>query len=197
MYAAISPIDAAATYGSAPLRMVPGITRTVLARRLPYWWSMTAQAPPTYDVFLVLSPFRDNVAEFTILSRPLADVHRRHVHDAEGFYCPDIDTALVALRFMPRVVERWGSSLIHLFAGRAGLPMVIPDELEPEQRRSFFLDHLSRYTTYVQHYPRRDDSEPLIQRVVMALAEHISQTPRENARYFFPNDELPVYRRAG
>src|SRR5215207_7683970 len=91
----------------------------------------------SHDVYLVLHPFADNVREFRILVRPLGDMDQRYLEGAEGFYRGDLDTALLVLRF----------------CGRSGLPMVIPSRLDAAQRRAFFLEHLSGYTTYVQLYP--------------------------------------------
>jgi hypothetical protein len=145
----------------------------------------------SHDVYLVLHPFTDHVPEFRVLLRALSDLDAPHLAGAEGFYRPDIDTALVVLRFSLRAHRRLGDSLVELLAGRAGLPMVIPDRLGPDARRRFFLDHVSRYTTYVQLYPCATDPLPLAERVAAHLAEHASA---DDAVYFDPA-ELPLANR--
>ncbi len=148
----------------------------------------------TYDVFLVLHPFLDNIREFTVLSRPLGDLQRRYLGGADAYYCEKIDTALIALRFPKRVEERWGAQLIHLLAARPGLPMVIPGTLSNAERRAFFLQHLTRYTTYLQHYPHRNESTPLVERAILNLADHLKSTPRPAKDcYFNVARKLPLY----
>src|SRR5262249_33935983 len=98
-----------------------------------------------------------------------------------------IDTSLIVLRFTLRAHRRLGDGLIEMLAGRSGLPMVIPDRLDPSARRAFFLDHVSLYTTYVQLYPGADP-EPLAERVAMRLAEHAC--PEGDAG--FDTGRLPV-----
>lgn len=153
-----------------------------------------AKSRDTYDVFLVLHPFVDNIREFQVLVRPLADLQRRYLAGADTYYCRKIDTALVALRFPTRVEERWGRRLIHLLAARPGLPMVIPRTLSVTERREFFLQHLTRYTTYLQHYPHRDETMPLVERAVLNLADHLRGSPRPASDcYFNVARHLPLY----
>jgi hypothetical protein len=158
---------------------------------------VSAAAEPTYDVFLVMHPFRDNVAEFQILVRPLASVEEhRHLVGAEGYYARCIDTALLALRFPERMVQRWGSRTILVLAGRTGLPMVVPSELAPAQRRHFFLDHLTRYRVYVQQYPDRNDHSSLAVRTLQNLAEHVAAMPPPSRdTHFDAARELPLHGR--
>lgn len=153
-----------------------------------------AKSRHTYDVFLVLHPFRDNVREFQVLVRPLADLQRRYLAGADAYYCHKIDTALIALRFPQRVEERWGRRLIHLLAARPGLPMVIPRTLSNAERRGFFLQHVTRYTTYLQHYPHRDESMPLVERAVLNLADHLREAPPPASDcYFNVAENLPLH----
>src|SRR5262245_58444972 len=121
----------------------------------------------SHDVYLVLHPFAGNVREFRILTRPLGDLDLRYLAGAEGYYRDDLDVALVVLRFTQRAYERLGDKLVGLFCGRSGLPMVIPDRLDATQRRSFFLEHLSGYTMYVQLYPGDHEPLPLAERVLV------------------------------
>jgi hypothetical protein len=132
---------------------------------------------PTFDVFLVLHPFRDNVAEFQIMLRPVCDLRRKQLVGADGFYRPRIDTALLVLRFSPGLLDYWGDKIITLFASRCGLPMVVPAELSPRERRRFFLEHLSRYDTYVQQYWDPHEALPLPVRVLEHLREHLDDDP--------------------
>lgn len=148
----------------------------------------------SFDVFLVLHPFRANIREFQILMRPLGDLETAYLRGAEGFYAHRIDTALVVLRFSERAIERLGERMIALFAGRSGLPMVVPDKLTADQRRAFFLEHLTGYNTYVQHYAARDEEYPLLERVVVSLAEHVQGLPASPGSHLFDiESELPVY----
>jgi hypothetical protein len=151
---------------------------------------------PTYDIFLVLHPFRDNVAEFQILMRPLSDLGRTHLVGCDGFYSPRIDTALLVLRFPADLVDHWGEKILKLFAGRTGLPMVIPSELSAEARRRFFLEHVSGYDTYVQQYWAPDEPLPLPVRVLEHLREHVDTLPAPAQGTFFDvRASLPVHGR--
>jgi len=150
----------------------------------------------TYDLFLVMHPFRDNVAEFQILVRPLAALEERHLIGAEGYYARCIDTALLVLRFPEKMVQRWGSKVMLVLAGRTGLPMVAPSELAPPQRRQFFLEHLTRYRVYVQQYPDRNDRTPLAVRTLASLSEHVSaMPPPPRDAWFDAARELPLHGR--
>lgn len=150
----------------------------------------------TYDVFLVLHPFRENVAEFRILVRPLSELGRKHIVGAEGFYDGSIDTALLVLRFPEELVEHWGPTIINTFAKRTGLPMVIPSELSPRSRRQFFLEHVSRYDTYVQQYWDETETTALPVRVLEHLEEHVAGlAPPSRSQYFDARAVLPVHGR--
>jgi hypothetical protein len=126
----------------------------------------------SHDVYLVCHPFATCVGEFRVLLHALGDLDAHHLAGAEGFYRPDIDTALVVLRFTLRAHRRLGDGLLEMLAGRAGVPMVVPDRLDADERRSFFLDHVSRYSTYVQLYPGTGEAVPLAELVAVRLAEH-------------------------
>jgi hypothetical protein len=146
----------------------------------------------SYDVYLVCHPFAKHVTSYRSLLHGLGDLDGHHLAGAEGFYRPDLDTALIVLRFTLRAHRRLGDGLIEMLSGRAGLPMVIPDRLDPTTRRNFFLDHVSRYTTYVQLYPGPDPL-PLAERVAVRLAEHASGGGEST----FDTMQLPVIDRAG
>jgi hypothetical protein len=146
----------------------------------------------SFDVYLVLHPFRESVREFQILVRPLADLDATCLSGAEGFYRPSIDTALVALRFSDATVARIGEEMALVVAARCGLPMVVPDRLSPDDRRAFFLSHLSRYTTYLQLYQSAFEPAGLAERVIGALAEHLTTAAPTRARPFDPHAELPL-----
>ena len=149
----------------------------------------------TYDLFLVLHPFRDNVTEFQIMVRPLASLEHHQLLGAEGYYARRIDTALLVLRFPRRLVVHRGAPAIHALVGRTGLPMVVPDELGPAQRRRFFLDHLTGYRVYVQQYPDRDDHCSLAVRTIGCLAEHAAaMPPPSHDVHFNAARELPLFR---
>src|SRR5690349_13406038 len=107
----------------------------------------------SHDVYLVCHPFATMVGEFRSLLHALGDLDAHHLAGAEGFYRGDLDTALIVLRFTLRAHRRLGDGLIEMLAGRSGIPLVVPDRLDADARRAFFLDHLSGYTTYVQLYP--------------------------------------------
>lgn len=150
---------------------------------------------PTYDVYLLLNPFRGNVREFCILTRVLADLDGIYLQAAEGFYAPVIDSALVVLCFSGRARRRLGAKLIHLFAGRTGLPMVAPEALSAEDSQRFLVDHMSRYDTYVQQYAAVDEPVGLVERTILHLAEHVAPLPRagtERDYNFDLGDEVPL-----
>ena len=149
----------------------------------------------TYDVYLLLNPFRSNVREFCILTHVLADLEGVYLDSAEGYYAPDIDSALVVLCFSDRARRRLGPSMIHQFAGRSGLPMVAPEALSSEVAQRFLVDHMSRYDTYVQQYAASDEPVSLVERTILHLAEHVGPLPRagtESDCNFDLDDELPL-----
>ena len=131
-----------------------------------------------YDVILVLHPFRNNVREFQILVRPLAVLDSEYLVGTEGLFNPKTDTALIVLRFSEEAVKRLGAYTVHLFAGRSGLPMIIPAKLTPEERRKFFIEHLTAsYNVYVQLYPASDEPGSLVERSLTTLCGHIETLP--------------------
>lgn len=132
----------------------------------------------SYDVYLVLSPFCDNVREFRILFRALHDLEGRHLLGADGYHCPESDTALVAVRFAGQAARMLGHDVVDASIARTGLPMVVPRRLGDEQRRRFHEEHLPRYTTYVQAYPQRPVQEPIFDRLLLSLAQHLASGRR-------------------
>lgn len=150
----------------------------------------------TYDVILVLHPFRTHVREHETLCRALRDLDAHYLLGAEGFHQAQIDTALVVLRFSARAADRLGGRFLQLFARRCGLPMIVPAELDAETRRKFFLGHLSRYTTYVQQYCSKREGAGVAERVVATLGEHVSHLPApERRERFDPYAALPISER--
>jgi hypothetical protein len=147
----------------------------------------------SFDVYLVLHPFRDNAREFQILVRPLADLDAACLAGAEGFYRPSIDTALVALRFSEEAIARIGERMALGVASRCGLPLIVPDRLSHEERRHFFLTHLSHYSTYLQLYQSAHEHAGLAERVIGALTEHLAALPHAPPRPFAPDAELPLH----
>jgi hypothetical protein len=90
--------------------------------------------------------------------------------------------------------ERLGVRGVQSTISRTGLPMVVPATLSPQDARRFFVDHLGRYDTYVQQYPRA--SEPgLVERIVRQLGEQVAQRPRAGTESDYDFDlrgEVPV-----
>jgi hypothetical protein len=149
----------------------------------------------SYDVYLVLHPFRANVREFQILTRPLGDLDALYLDACEGFYAPEVDVALAVLCFSQRARARLGPKLIHQFAGRSGLPMVVPEQLPTELQHQFLIEHMEIYTTYVQQYASKAETMPLVERTIVRLAEHLDPLPRprtETELLFDVEAELPV-----
>jgi hypothetical protein len=131
------------------------------------------EAAPTYDVFLVLHPFREVVPELKILMRPVMHLEAHHLVGAEGYYAAATDAALINLRFHRDRADRIGHGSVVAMLGELGLPAFAPEELSDEEKHSFFLDHLAAYSTYVQHYAVHEaDGPPLFDRVIDSLAEH-------------------------
>ena len=132
----------------------------------------------SYDVILVLHPFRNNVQEFQILARPLAVLDGEYLIGTEGLFNPKTDTTLIVLRFSEDAAKRLGPYTIHLFAGRSGLPMIVPAKLTPAQRRKFFIEHLTAsYNVYVQLYPVAKEPGSLVDRALNTLSGHIETLP--------------------
>ena len=132
----------------------------------------------TYDVILVLHPFRNNVEEFRVIAQPLGELDRQYLTGTEGLFNPKTNTALIVLSFSDEATRRLGAPTVHLFAGRAGLPMIIPTKLTPLQRRRFFIEHLTAsYNVYVQTYPSSDEPGSLVDRTLVNLSGHVETLP--------------------
>lgn len=154
-----------------------------------------ATEPNGTDVYVLLSPFRENVREFCILTRVLADLDAEQLDAAEGFYAPDVDAALVGLCFADGVRRRLGPRGIQETVARTGLPMVIPATLSPADAHRFFGEHLSRYDTYVQQYPNLGEPLCLVERIVRRLGEQTALRPRagtESDYLFDLRGEVPL-----
>jgi hypothetical protein len=148
----------------------------------------------SYDIYLVLHPLRDSVPEFQVLLRPLEPLGGDYLLGVDGYYNPETDTALMALRFAQQTVDRLGSLALHLYTSRSGLPMVIPARLSATARRRFFIEHLSEYCIYLQQYPAAGEDMSLIARSVNALVNHIEPLPRPAVmRAFDPSSDLPLF----
>jgi hypothetical protein len=148
----------------------------------------------SYDIYLVLHPLRDSVLEFQVLLRPLEPLGGDYLLGVDAYYNPETDTALMALRFSQRTLDRLGSLALHLYTGRSGLPMVIPARLSATERRRFFIGHLSEYVIYLQQYPAANEDVPLIARSLNALIHHIEPLPRpEVLRAFDAGRDLPIF----
>ena len=149
----------------------------------------------SYDVILVLHPFRDNVREFQVLARPLEVLDAEYLLGTEGLFNPKTDTALIVLRFSEEAAKRFGPYTIHLFAGRSGLPMIVPAKLSPLERRKFFLEHLTAsYSVYVQLYPCADEPGSLVERTLGTLSGHIEMLPYiEPPRDFDIEHSMPLF----
>lgn len=144
----------------------------------------------SYDVILVLHPFRNNVREFQILVRPLEALDEEYLLGTEGLFNPKTDTALIVLRFSEEAAKRLGAYTIHLFASRSGLPMIVPARLEPEQRRRFFIEHLTpSYNVYAQLYPSADEPASLVERAIDTLTGHLETVP-----YIEPSPSFDIQR---
>jgi len=125
----------------------------------------------TYDIYLLMRPFRELVSELRHLLEPLHGLEERLAVGAEGYYAPRLDTALLAIRFDRAQAARLGQKRLRSLVASVGLPIITPETLSFEHRCQFFLEHLANYTTYVQQY--RSCGEPsLIDRVVADLADH-------------------------
>jgi hypothetical protein len=103
----------------------------------------------TYDVYLVLQRFRDNVDRYRALVEALRPVGPEYLPAAEGFYQASTDCALVALCFSSHAVAHLGEDSLHLLAHRSRLPMIVPACLASAERRRFFREQLCEYEVQV------------------------------------------------
>jgi hypothetical protein len=134
---------------------------------------MTRDQERTYDIYLLMRRFRAEAMAYRAQVRPLAPLEFGYLSSAEGFYSPRLGSALLGLRLDERAVARMGHDSLTWLLERCDLRYVIPARLVPDQRRRFYLEHLTRYTTYVQQYPDRQESVPLLERVLLHLAQHV------------------------
>ena len=148
----------------------------------------------SYDVYLVLHPFRGNVARLRALVRPLARIDRIYLSSVEIFYRLASDTALAVLSFSRHAQAHLGEDSIHLLALRSQLPMIVPARLPMEERRRFFLEHLSGYEMYQPPSPAGCGELPPVEHAIERLAEQLTSVTGP-----FPiplhdtTDDLPLF----
>jgi hypothetical protein len=104
---------------------------------------------PSYDVYLVLQRFRDNVDRYRAMVEALRPVGGEYLPAAEGYYQASTDCALVALCFSPHALAHLGEDSLHLLAHRSRLPMIVPACLGGAERRRFFCEQLCDYEVQV------------------------------------------------
>ena len=138
--------------------------------------------PGSFDLYVVLHPYQDVIADFKRRLRPLGGGSAEQLAGIEGYYCAEIDSAILNLRFRREFAEVLGTPRLFDLCGHWGRPLIAPETLPPPERDAFFLDHLSRYGTYVQLYPSRDDPTPLLLRILDNLSEHVRIISRARAR---------------
>jgi hypothetical protein len=140
----------------------------------------------SYDVYLVLQRFRDNVDRYRTLVEALRPVGAEYLPAAEGFYQASTDCALVALSFSPHAVTHLGEDSLHLLAHRSRLPMIVPACLDGAERRRFFREQLCGYEVHVEPGPVAEPAERVIELLArrvpvlaetMALREHGLELP--------------------
>jgi hypothetical protein len=151
--------------------------------------------PNGADVYVLLNPFRGNVREFRILTRVLADLGSDELEAVEGFYAPDIDTALIGALFTADARSHLGVSGMQARVARCGLPLVVSARLDNAAAARFFDEHLRRYDTYVQLYPSASEPLGLFERIVAQLGEHVATRPRAGTDSDYNFDlrhEVPV-----
>jgi hypothetical protein len=105
--------------------------------------------PASYDVYLVLHRFRDNVDRYRVMVGALRPVGAEYLPRAEIYYQASTDSALLVLCFSPHAVMHLGEDSLHLLAHRSRLPMIVPTCLCGEERRRFFLEQLSDYELHL------------------------------------------------
>lgn len=127
----------------------------------------------TLDIYLLMRPFRQVAGELRLLVQPLHELENRLALGAEGYYSERLDAALLALRFDRTAAESLGHQRLHALVASTGVPTITPEQLSFERRCTFYLDHLTNYTTYVQHYRSASASESMIDRVLANLVGHI------------------------
>lgn len=147
----------------------------------------------SYDVYLVLHPFRGNLARLRALIRPLARIDGIYLSSVEIFYRLATDTALAVLSFSHHALAHLGEDSIHLLALRSRLPIIVPARLPMEERRRFFLEHLSDYEVYLPPAPAGGDRPP-VEEAIERLAEQLtSMAGPLPIPLYDVTDELPLF----
>lgn len=128
-----------------------------------------------YPVYLVVAPFSELAPSVRVLLRTL-DKLVPHLPLAEAYYRDDTDEALIGLHFDRPAVDRLGEDTLLAVVRRCQLPVIVPDRLEADKRADFTRHHLSTYHTYVQQYRAPDSRPSLLERLLVALEEHVDGT---------------------
>ena len=127
----------------------------------------------SFDLYVVLCPFQELCPEFKIIIQPLAAHEAEQLCGVDGYYCDEIDSAILVLRFRRDFVDLLGPGRVAELVAHWGCPVVAPESMPERERDRFFLDHLARYTTYSQQYPSTDEHYPMLLRVLDNLSEHV------------------------
>jgi hypothetical protein len=128
-----------------------------------------------YLVYLVVAPFCELAPSVRVLLRTL-DKLVPYLPVVEGFYRNDTDEALLGLYFERDAVDLVGVDALVEVVRRCHLPVIVPDRLTPDKHTDFVQRHLSTYHTYVQQYRAPEAKPSLLERLLMALEEHIDGT---------------------
>ncbi|GAB4568271.1 MAG: hypothetical protein Tsb0020_21530 [Haliangiales bacterium] len=147
----------------------------------------------TYDVYLMLRPFQEGVAEFSILLRPLMNLGRTQLDGVDGYYDAERDLALIGLRFHGSYVSRVGFEQVHATVEAPGLPTIVPVKLHHAERLEFYREILPRHNIYVQHYPYEGERVSVIEQMIHSLVAHRAPiADGGGARPFEGDYELPA-----
>lgn len=135
----------------------------------------------SFDAYVVMCPFRQLCPEFKIIIQPLAAHEADQLEGADGYYCDEIDSAILVLRFRRDFVNLHGQVRVLELLATWGCPVVAPELMQEHERERFFYDHLARYQTYVQQYPSTEEDSPMLLRVLDNLSEHVNAPEPEPA----------------
>src|SRR5262245_34965306 len=98
--------------------------------------------PGSFDLYVVLHPYEIVIADFKRRLGPLGGGSAEQLSGIEGYYCAEIDSVILNLRFRRDFADVLGTARLFEVCGRWGRPLISPETLPPPERDAFFLDHL-------------------------------------------------------
>lgn len=147
--------------------------------------------PPIYEVFLVLHPVSTRLGELARALEPLV-AGEAPFTDLDVHHRPGSDTAVIALHYDERAIALPDVRRLEDIARGAGLQLVDPARLGPDERRVFFEVRLPQFETVARGLTRSRDVAIVLADRMGVVQHHLEQTPPPQPRATPPDGMRPA-----